>query len=160
MFSFFKKYNIEEEKIAVGVSGGADSLALVLLLHEYFSKQSKRVIALTVDHGLRRESGDEAQYVASVMKNMGIEHHILEWKGTKPKTAIEETAREARYGLLQDWCKQNEVNVLAIAHHAKDQAEMLASAIGQKVKGIISADKKEPKSCSCGEHAPMPGEMY
>jgi len=94
---------------------------------------------------LRRESGDEAQYVASVMKNMGIEHHILEWKGTKPKTAIEETAREARYGLLQDWCKQNEVNVLAIAHHAKDQAETFFLRL-QRGSGLFGLSGMQPVS--------------
>ena len=57
------------------------------------------------------------------MKTFGIEHHILVWEGEKPKTGIEEMAREARYALLQDWCENNDVRVLAIAHHAKDQAE-------------------------------------
>ena len=123
MLRFLKKYQINDDKIAVGVSGGADSLALVLRMNEELSAVGKKVVALTVDHGLRSESGKEAEYVASVMMDFGIEHHILVWDGEKPKTAIEETARNARYALLQNWCEKNGVNVLAIAHHAKDQAE-------------------------------------
>lgn len=123
MLKFLDKYQIDDDKIAVGVSGGADSLALVLYLNEALSSVGKRVIALTVDHQLRGESALEAEYVASIMKDFAIEHHVLVWEGEKPKTGIEEAAREARYNLLQSWCKDNGVNVLAIAHHAKDQAE-------------------------------------
>lgn len=123
MLKFLDKYQINEAKIAVGVSGGADSLALVLRMNEELSAIGKKVIALTVDHQLREESKAEAEYVASVMNDFNVEHHILVWEGDKPRTGIEEAAREARYALLQDWCRDNGVNVLAIAHHAKDQAE-------------------------------------
>lgn len=119
MQEFFAKYQIEDDVIAAGVSGGADSLALVLRLQEC----GKKVIALTVDHGLRPESGDEAAYVAKVMKAHGIEHHILVWKGTKPISDIEAVAREARYDLLCSWCLDHGVNVLAIGQHLRDQAE-------------------------------------
>ena len=95
MQDFFTKYGIENQAIAVGVSGGADSLALALRLNE----QGYKIVALTVDHGLRPEARIEAEYVASVMQKYNIEHHILTWVGTKPQTSIEEAAREARYNL-------------------------------------------------------------
>ena len=98
MQCFFEKYQIKDEVIAAGVSGGADSLALALRLKEC----GKKVVALTVDHGLRKESAREAEYVAKLMKAQGIEHHILLWKGAKPTRGIEESAREARYQLLFD----------------------------------------------------------
>ncbi len=119
MQDFLAKYNIENEVIAAGVSGGADSLALVLRLKE----SAKKVIALTVDHQLRPESSDEALYVANLMKAHGIEHHILVWKGEKPSSDIEAIARQARYDLLCGWCHANGVKVLAIGQHMRDQAE-------------------------------------
>lgn len=115
--------NITGEKVAVGVSGGADSLALVLLLDEFLRPQGRRVIALTVDHGLRSESHQEAAYVAALMSEYGIEHHILIWEGEKPRSGIEEAARAARYRLLGDWCQANGVETLCVAHHQQDQAE-------------------------------------
>lgn len=120
---FFDKYQIENRVIAAGVSGGADSLALVLRLQEELAPLGRKVVALTVDHGLRTESRAEAEYVAGLMSERGIEHHILVWKGEKPSVGIEEAARKARYGLLQEWCLANDVGVLAMAHHGGDQAE-------------------------------------
>lgn len=119
MQKFFDTYGITDEIIAAGVSGGADSLALVLRLHE----SGRKVIALTVDHGLRAESRSEAEYVGEVMARYGIEHHILTWDGEKPQSGIEEAARQKRYELLFGWCRDNHVGVLAVGHHRRDQAE-------------------------------------
>lgn len=118
---FFEKNNIKDKKIAVGVSGGADSLALALMLKEEL--KDTHIIALSVDHGLRPTSNDEAIYVQKVLNDFGIEHHILYWEGEKPTVGIEESARIARYNLLCNWCKENNVKYLAIAHHIFDQAE-------------------------------------
>ena len=75
---------ITGDVVAVGVSGGADSLALLLLMDELLRPLGRRVAALTVDHGLRKESRAEAEYVAGVAAARGIEHHILTWQGDKP----------------------------------------------------------------------------
>lgn len=118
---FVQKYNLEKTPLAFGVSGGADSLASVLIFHELFP--SLPIVALTVDHGLRPSSNQEAQYVATIMKQYGIEHHILYWEGEKPISGIEEKAREARYSLLLNWCRKNSIFHLVLAHHLFDQAE-------------------------------------
>ena len=124
MFSeFLQKYNIDDKKLAVGVSGGADSLALVLMMNEELAPLGIRLVALTVDHGLRGESAEEASYVATVMAENGIEHHILRWEGAKPVSGVEEAARQARYGLLGQYCAENGIGTLAVAHHLQDQAE-------------------------------------
>lgn len=123
MEELFAKYQIKDEVVAVGVSGGADSLALVLQAAEELAVFGRKVVALTVDHGLRPTSRLEAEYVAGLMQKYGIEHHILIWTGKKPTTGIEEAARQARYALIAEWCSQNNVHVLLTAHHAKDQAE-------------------------------------
>ena len=106
--AFFKKHKLSDDVVAVGVSGGADSLALALMLKD----MGKKVVALTVDHCLRKESAKEAEYVANLMKKCDIEHHILRWEdGAKVKKSIEENARTARYGLMTDFCKKNNIHI-------------------------------------------------
>ena len=121
--SFLKANHITEKKIAVGVSGGSDSLALALMLQEELSSLGYKIVALTVDHGLRPSSSKEAEYVSEIMKAHDIEHHTLVWEGEKPQTGIEEAARTKRYALILDWCHQNGFSDLMLAHHMNDQAE-------------------------------------
>lgn len=123
MEDFFKTYGIKDKVIAAGVSGGADSLALVWQLKQWAELNQRKVVALTVDHGLRPESREEALYVSQLMADWRIEHHLLVWEGEKPDSDIEARAREARYGLMADWCRQNGIKVLAVGHHLQDQAE-------------------------------------
>lgn len=134
MEDFIKKYGLAGEVIAVGVSGGADSLALVLGLKDVGCK----VVALTVDHGLRKESAQEAGYVAQVMQKNGIEHHILCWQGDKPASGVEEAARKERYRLMFEFCHQHGIKYLATGHHLRDQAEtfLLRLARGSGVFGL------------------------
>jgi tRNA(Ile)-lysidine synthase len=120
---FLNKHHITDKVLAVGVSGGADSLALVLQAQEELAVFGRKVIALTVNHGLRPSAAAEAEYVGEIMKEYGIEHHILEWQGEKPGAGIEEAARIARYTLLKQWCDEHDVRVLMVAHHLRDQAE-------------------------------------
>ncbi len=136
MQEFFAVNDFSNEVVAAGVSGGADSLALVLRLKKY----CKKVIALTVDHGLRPSSRQEAEYVAELMQKAGIEHHILTWEGEKPSSDIEAIAREARYGLLCDWCKKNDIKHLAVGHHLRDQAEtfLLRLQRGSGLSGLCA----------------------
>jgi len=109
--------------IGVAVSGGADSLALVLNLAEVAPAYHLTIRAVTVDHGLRTESADEAAAVHTLLTGLGIEHTTLRWTGAKPITRVEEKAREKRYELMIRWCKENRISVLLLAHHSGDQAE-------------------------------------
>ena len=120
---FLKKHNITEKTICVGVSGGSDSLALVLMANQELKPLGYKIVALTVNHNLRPSAQQEADYVAKVMQSHNIEHHILQWIGDKPSSGIEEAARIARYGLIGKWCKENNVKILMTAHHLYDQAE-------------------------------------
>lgn len=140
MQDFFARHQIKAQKIAVAVSGGADSLALALMAKEELAVFGYEIIALTVNHHLRPSSTREAAFVAEVMKVHGIEHHILEWTSEKPKTGIEEAARIARYQLLTDWCKQNGIKVLLTAHHQHDQAETFLMRLkrGSGLEGLCS----------------------
>jgi len=124
------------EKIVVAVSGGPDSLALLLLAA---AARPGQVEAATVDHALRAESRSEAELVAGVCEKLGVPHSILtvEWK-EKPETGIQERARNARYGLLARWTVEHGARALLTGHHADDQAETLLMRLirGAGVKGL------------------------
>jgi tRNA(Ile)-lysidine synthase len=99
-------------------------MALVLLADNWAHARGLSVIALTVDHGLRDGSREEAEQVKAWLSARGIEHHILTW--TPPpdlSTAIQARARDARYQLMSGWCKSHGVAHLLVAHHLDDQAE-------------------------------------
>jgi tRNA(Ile)-lysidine synthase len=118
-------------KIAVAVSGGADSLALTLLLKKWIQDQGGQLVALTVDHGLRPQSAQEAKTLQGLLKHQGVEHHILTWQGDKPSTALQERAREKRYDLLKAWCLEHEYEFLFLGHHQGDQNETYCMRLRQ-----------------------------
>ncbi len=114
-----------EDAILLAVSGGPDSTALLLMAASWARRRAgrPRLEAATVDHGLRAESGGEARAVAQLCKRLGISHRILEWRGAKPKSRVQERAREARYALLGEYADAIGADVVVTAHHLDDQAE-------------------------------------
>jgi tRNA(Ile)-lysidine synthase len=112
-------------RVAVAVSGGSDSVALLRLVEHWKGKPMGpvSVIALTFDHGLRPGSATEAEQVKQWCAELGIAHHTLIWAGEKPATGIQAKARTARYDAMCQWCRQNNVAVLMTGHTADDQAE-------------------------------------
>lgn len=120
----------------VAVSGGPDSLALLLLAA---AARPGEIAAATVDHGLRAESREEAETVADICERLGVPHAILaiEWD-IPPDSAIQEKAREVRYGALAAWMRDSAIETLATAHHLDDQAETLVMRLnrGSGVRGL------------------------
>lgn len=112
--------------LAVAVSGGRDSLSLAVLAHEWAVGQGGRAVALIVDHGLRQEAADEARATARLLEGQGIATVVLRWTGDKPRTGLQEAARDARYRLLREACRERGILHLLVAHHAEDQAETIA----------------------------------
>lgn len=110
------------ERLAVAVSGGPDSVALLLLAAAAFPG---RMAAITVDHGLRAGAAAEAADVAAQCRSRGIPHATLDWIGDKPGANLQAAARNARYALMADWCAANRIGILLTAHHADDQAETM-----------------------------------
>jgi tRNA(Ile)-lysidine synthase len=124
------------ERIGVAVSGGPDSLALLLLAA---TVRPGLVEAATVDHGLRAESRNEAEMVAAVCEKLKVPHSILLADWIEPPTAnIQAEARTMRYRLLADWAEDRALPALATAHHADDQAETLLMRLarGAGVRGL------------------------
>lgn len=108
--------------IAVAVSGGPDSMALLGLLVN--SPYTFQVHALIVDHGLREEAAAEAERVREQIESWPrVSAHILQWAGEKPDAAVQEEARNARYGLMAEYCRAHRVRYLFLGHHQDDQAE-------------------------------------
>jgi tRNA(Ile)-lysidine synthase len=114
------------DRLAVAVSGGSDSLALLLLTKDFCDAHGHGLTALTFDHGLRVESAAEAHWVNGICARSGITCTILSWEGAKPVTGIQAKAREARYAALTQWCLENDFTVLLTAHTRDDQAETVA----------------------------------
>jgi len=111
----------------LAISGGPDSLALLLLAHAGFPNH---IAAATVDHGLRREASDEAQYVGEICRDLGVPHAIL--SPPSPITGnLQSQARKARYALLEDWRARENLGWIATAHHADDQLETLVMRLNR-----------------------------
>jgi tRNA(Ile)-lysidine synthase len=111
--------------IVLAVSGGPDSTALMVLAARWRDalKAKPKVIAVTVDHGLRRESRREAAAVARLARKLKIAHRTLHWRGQKPETGLQEAARAARYRLLGEAARKARATHILTAHTLDDQAE-------------------------------------
>lgn len=113
-------------RLAVAVSGGPDSLALALLADSWARDRGGDILALTVDHRLRPESGDEARRVAGWLDARGIAQRTLVWSGCRGTSAIQAEARAARHRLLAAACREAGILHLLLGHHRQDQAETAA----------------------------------
>ena len=118
-------------RLAVAVSGGADSMALTLLAASWAKARGGEVLALTVDHRLRPDSTSEALRVGEWLAKAGIAHTILAWEGDKPAADVQAAARSARYRLLGEACAGQGILHLLLAHHQNDQAETLLLRLGR-----------------------------
>ncbi|MGH6855545.1 MAG: tRNA lysidine(34) synthetase TilS [Aestuariivirga sp.] len=107
--------------MALAVSGGSDSMALLRLAAQW--QGMPRLTVLTVDHGLRAEAVQETRQVAEWAAQAGLAHVTLQWNSAKPQTGVQAKARTARYDLMSGWCRDNDVPVLLTAHTLDDQAE-------------------------------------
>ena len=133
----------------IAVSGGADSMALLLLAHEWAAHKNIKIIALTVNHNLRAEAGLEAQKVGEFCAKIGVNHHILQWEHLQiPTSKIQESARDARYILMCDFCLKNNISYLLTAHHLGDQIEtfFFRLARGSGLFGLACMQLKTQKN--------------
>ncbi|XP_010234123.1 uncharacterized protein LOC100842962 isoform X3 [Brachypodium distachyon] len=146
-----------EHRIAVGVSGGPDSMALCVLVAAWKKAVDGEpgrksgedgsvgpgfvdgLLGVVVDHGLRPESAEEAQVVRDRVHGMGVLCEIAkcEWPNGRPKLGhLQEAAREIRYQKLLDICIKQRIGVLLIAHHSDDQAELFVLRLSRN-SGVL-----------------------
>ncbi len=125
----------------MAVSGGPDSLALLLLARAFRPHQFE---AVTVDHGLRAESADEAARVAEVCERFGVPHTILPIE-VEPGN-LHDSAREARYRAMGEWALAGGMYGILTAHHADDQAETLLMRLnrGSGLSGLSGIRRRQP----------------
>lgn len=121
------------ETLCLGVSGGADSMAMLFLTKQYVDRFGGKILAITVDHMLRDESYDEALYVKSICQKLGVEHHIVQWQhGNIPVGKIEIEARNARYKIFEDFCQKHNCQNLLVAHNLDEQIETYLMRLQKK----------------------------
>ena len=134
--------------LLLAVSGGPDSTALMLLMAQWREGVARgpKLIAATVDHGLRPESAGEARDVAKLARKLGISHRVLRWTGKKPSTGIQEAARAARYRLLAQAARRAGASAIATAHTLDDQAEtvLFRLARGSGLAGLGGMRRAAP----------------
>lgn len=109
--------------LGVAVSGGGDSLALLHLAAEWGGREGVTVSAVTVDHGLRSASAQEAAFVGDVCGGLGVAHSVVTWGGWNGAGNLQDAARRARYALMADWAQERGIGAVVLGHTADDQAE-------------------------------------
>ncbi len=127
----------------LAVSGGPDSMALMHLTRRCLDIKGRppaAVAVVTVDHGLRAESKEEAAFVADHARRLGFAHTTVEWTGEKPKTGIQAAARRARYDLLASHARACGIACIVTAHTEDDQAETLLMRLrrGSGIDGLAA----------------------
>jgi len=135
---------ISEQRLALAVSGGPDSMAMLALAAATFPGQ---VVAATVDHRLRAASADEAAMVAAWCARVGVPHATLAIEECRdPRDNLHDWARRQRYRLLEHWAIDVGAHLLATAHHADDQAEtfLMRAARGSGVAGLAGIRARQP----------------
>ncbi|CAH0477162.1 unnamed protein product [Peronospora belbahrii] len=158
-YEFGQSARAGEYPIAVAASGGADSMALMLLLREYLQENciTTPLLVITVDHQLRHESSKEALEVAKICDDHGGMHHITkvcEWyreadlsRPAKPRDSkMEEQARQKRYDLLRQACLEHRVRCLFVGHNYGDQIETTLFRLGRasSINGLAGMASRLP----------------
>jgi tRNA(Ile)-lysidine synthase len=119
----------------VAFSGGGDSLALLLAAKQWADHVGRRVIALTVDHGLQPAGADWARACAERAARLGVAHQTLLWEGRKPTSGIPAAARKARHALLADVARERGARVILMGHTADDRLEARAMRLAGSIVG-------------------------
>ncbi len=134
--------------LVLAVSGGPDSTALLMLAARWRRalKQGPKLLAVTVDHALRKESAGEARAVQRLARRLGVPHRTLRWQGRKPATGLQEAARDARYRLLAATARSAKAAHIVTAHTLDDQAEtvLIRMARGSGVTGLCAMARVSP----------------
>src|SRR5450759_558550 len=131
--------------IVLAVSGGPDSIALMWLAARWRRALARgpRLIAVTVDHGLRAEAGD----VKRLARTLDLPHRAVRWTGAKPKTGLPAAARSARYRLLAQVARASGATHILTAHTRDDQAETLLMRLlrGSGIVGLSAMARESER---------------
>src|SRR3982075_2752524 len=135
--------------IVLAVSGGPDSIALMWLAARWRRALARgpRLIAVTVDHGLRSEAAREARDVKRLARTLDLPHCTVRWTGAKPKTGLPAAARAARYRLLAQAARASGATHILTAHTRDDQAETLLMRLlrGSGIAGLAAMARQSER---------------
>src|SRR5258708_3503119 len=135
--------------IVLAVSGGPDSIALLWLAARWRRSLARgpRLIAVTVDHGLRSEAAREARDVKRLARMLDLPHRTMRWTGAKPKTGLPAAARNARYRLLAQAARAGGATHILTAHTRDDQAETLLMRMlrGSGIAGLAAMARESER---------------
>jgi tRNA(Ile)-lysidine synthase len=135
--------------IVLAVSGGPDSIALMWLAARWRSTLARgpRLIAVTVDHGLRAEAAAEARDVKRLARTLDLTHRTMRWTGEKPKTGLPAAARTARYRLLAQAARASGATHILTAHTRDDQAETVLMRLlrGSGIGGLAAMARESER---------------
>src|SRR6202521_3272020 len=135
--------------IVLAVSGGPDSIAWMWLAARWRRTLARgpRLIAVTVDHGLRAEAAREARDVKRLAKSLDLPHQTLRWTGPKPRTGVPAAARAARYRLLAQAARAHGATHVLTAHTRDDQAETLLMRLvrGSGISGLAAMARESER---------------
>src|SRR5438552_3657657 len=139
--------------LVLAVSGGPDSIALMWLAARWRRsfKRGPRLIAVTVDHGLRPEAAREARNVKRLAQALELEHRTLRWRGAKPKAGLPAAARDARYRLLAQAARQGGATHIVTAHTRADPAGTLLMRVlrGSGIAGLAALARETERIGLC-----------
>ncbi len=140
-FSALHKVLAQHERVALAVSGGADSVALMLAAADW-AKAHKRlndIYVVSVDHNLRDNSQNEANTVYGDAISMGLNASVLTWQHDGIASNLQEQARKARYELMAQFCRAHNIKAVLTAHHKDDQVETLLMRLahGSGLDGLV-----------------------
>ena len=139
---------IDQPALVLAVSGGPDSTALMWLAARWRKRHrhGPKLMAVTVDHGLRPAARREAADVKRLAKRLGIAHRTLRWTGRKPATGLQEKARAARYQLIAAAAARARATCVLTAHTVDDQAEtiLFRLARGSGLAGLAGMARVRP----------------
>jgi tRNA(Ile)-lysidine synthase len=128
--------------LVLAVSGGPDSTALMWVAARWRKalKQGPKLVAVTIDHGLRKEARHEAASVKRLARTLGVAHRTMRWQGRKPATGLQEAARLERYRLLAAAAKDLGAHAIVTAHTLDDQAETVLIRLtrGSGISGLAA----------------------
>jgi tRNA(Ile)-lysidine synthase len=135
--------------LLLAVSGGPDSMALMWLAARWRNALARgpRLIAVTVDHGLRSEAAAEARDVKRLARSLDLPHRTMRWTGAKPKTGLPAAARSARYRLLARAARADGATHILTAHTRDDQAETLLMRMlrGSGISGLAAMARESER---------------
>ena len=140
----FSSY-INHDRIALAVSGGRDSMALMYLVYRWKAHLALNIEieVLTVNHNLRKAAEDECGFVQKIAKNYGFKHKVLIWEHEHVETSIQEKARKARYQLMLDYVREENIDIILTAHTSDDNIEtfIMRLAKGSGLNGLKSINE-------------------